>query len=69
MLSFHDAIPGGLSSLATKCLNEAAEECMKARQFDCDVSQEYCEPFKDKFWIQQEVQVSTLPHRQAPQKS
>ena len=50
-------IPG--NEMADRLANEAAEECMKARQFDCDVSQEYCEPFKDKFWIQQEVQVST----------
>ena len=45
--------------MADKLSHEAAEECTKARQSDRDVSQEYCEPFKDKFWIQQEVQVST----------
>ena len=44
---------------ADKLANAAAEECTKARQLDCDVSQKYCKPFKDKFWIQQEVQVST----------
>ena len=38
---------------------EAAEECTKARKVDRDVSQEYCEPFKNKFWIQPEIQVPT----------
>ena len=45
--------------MADKLANEAAEECTKARHFDRDVSQEYCEPFKDKFWIQHEIQVPT----------
>ena len=47
------------NEMADRLANEAAEECTKARHFDHDVSQEYCEPFKDKFWIQQEVQVPT----------
>ena len=45
--------------MAVKLANEAAEECTKARQFDRDVSQEYCEPFKETFWIQHEIQVPT----------
>ena len=47
------------NEMADKLAHETTEECAKARQFDNDVSQEHCEPFKDKFWIQQEVQVST----------
>ena len=47
------------NEMADKLANEAAEECTKARQFDRDVSQEYCEPFKEKFWIQHEIQVPT----------
>ena len=46
------------NEMADKLANEAAEECTKARQYR-DVSQEYCEPFKDKFWIQHEIQVPT----------
>ena len=37
------------NEMADKLANEAAEECTKARQFDRDVLQEYCELFKDKF--------------------
>ena len=47
------------NEMADKLANEAVEECTKARQFDRDVSQEYCEPFKEKFWIQHEIQVPT----------
>ena len=47
------------NEMADKLANEAAEACTKARQFDRDVSQEYCKPFKDKFWIQHEIQVPT----------
>lgn len=47
------------NEMADKLANEAAEECTKARQFDRDVSQEYCEPFKDRFWILHEIQVPT----------
>ena len=46
--------------MADKVANKAAEECTKARQFDRDVSQEYCEPFKDIFWIQLGMQVPTM---------
>ena len=49
----HTGIHG--HEMADKLGNEAAEECTKARQFDRDVLQEYCEPFKDKFWIQHEI--------------
>ena len=47
------------NEMADKLASEAAEECTKARHFDCDVSHEYCESFKDKFWIHLEVEVST----------
>ena len=47
------------NEMADKLANEAAEECTKARQFDRDVSQEFCETFKDKLWIQHEIQVPT----------
>ena len=59
------------NEMADELANEVAEKCTKARQFDRDVSPEHCEPFKDKFWIQQEVQVSIVDslHRQGSQKS
>ena len=47
------------NEMADKLANEAAEECTKASKFDHDVSQEYCEPFKDKLWIEKETQVHT----------
>ena len=50
------------NEMADKLANEAAEECTKARQFDRDVSQKYCEPFKDKFWLQHEIQVHNNRH-------
>lgn len=36
------------NEMADKLANEAAEECMKARQFDCDVSRNFCNPFSNK---------------------
>ena len=44
------------NEMADKLANEAAEECIKARQFDHDVSQESCNPFKHNLRVQQQAQ-------------
>ena len=56
------------NEMADRLANEAAlaEECTnsRARQFDRDVSLEYCEPFKEMVWIQHKMQVpTTTPQR------
>ena len=44
---------------ADRLANEAAEECGKSKRFDYDISQLYSEPFKDKFWLQRNIQIQT----------
>ena len=43
------------NEMADVLANEA-EVCMKARQFNCDVSQDFYNPFKHKLWMQQKGQ-------------
>jgi len=47
--------------MADQPANEAADEfeCCMSRQFDYDLSNDYTQPFKDKFWWQQTIQVHT----------
>ena len=39
--------------------DEAADECCMSRHFDYGLSNDYPQPFKDKFWFQQTIQVQT----------
>ena len=52
----HTGIHG--NEMADKLANEA-DECCMGRHFDFDVSNDYTQPFKDKFWLQQITQVQT----------
>ncbi len=45
--------------MADRLANEAAEECSKGRAFDYDISKDFIEPFKDKFWPQQKLKLQT----------
>ncbi len=49
--------------MADKLANEAADECCMSRhfrvKFDYDLSNDYTQPFKDKFWFQHTIQVET----------
>ena len=47
------------NEMADQLANEAADECCKSRHFDFDLSNDYTQPFKDKFWLQQITQVQT----------
>ncbi len=46
--------------MADKLTNEAADECSTSRHFDYDLSNDYTQPFKDKFWFQHTIQVQTV---------
>ncbi len=45
------------NEMADKLANETADECCMSRHFDFDLSNDYTQPFKDKFWLQQITQV------------
>ncbi len=47
------------NEMADKLANEAADECRMGKQFDYDLSDDYTQPFKDKYWMQQTTQVQT----------
>jgi len=47
------------NEMADKLANEAADECCMSRHFDYDLSNDYTQPFKDKFWFQHTIQVQT----------
>jgi len=43
----------------SKLANEAADECCMSRHFDYDLSNDYTQPFRDKYWLQQTIQVQS----------
>ena len=43
----------------SKLANEAADECCMSRHFDYDLSNDYTQPFRDRFWLQQIIHVQT----------
>ena len=45
--------------MADKLTNEAADECCMNRHFDYDLSNDYKQSFKDKFWLQHTIQIQT----------
>jgi len=47
------------NKMADKLANEAADECCMGRHFDDDLFNDYTQPFKDKYWLQQTIQVKT----------
>lgn len=53
----HPAIDGNV--WPDRRTNEAAEECLKARQFHNDALQNYSETFRNKCWLQHQAEIST----------
>ena len=53
----HIGIQG--NEMADKLANGAADLCCMSRQFDHDLSSDYTQPFKDKFWFQHTIQIQT----------
>jgi len=47
------------NEMADKLANEAPDQCCRSRQLDNDLSKDYTQPFTDKFWLQQIIQVQT----------
>ena len=47
------------NEMADRLANEAADECVRGRAFDQDVSKNFTEPFQHMFWLQQKKQVRT----------
>jgi len=56
-VKLHIGIHG--NKMAGTLANEAADECCMSRHFDYDLSNDFTQPFKDKFWLQQIIQVQT----------
>jgi len=47
------------NEMADKLANEAADECCMGRHFDYDLSNDYTQSLRDKYWLQQTIQVQT----------
>ncbi len=47
------------NEMADKLANEAADECCMGKHFDYDLSNDYTLPLRDKYWLQQTIQVQT----------
>ena len=45
--------------MADKLASAAADECRMGKQFEYDLSDDCTQPFTDKYWMQQTIQIQT----------
>jgi len=47
------------NEMADNLANEAADECCLGRHYGYDLSTDYTQPFRDKYWLQQTILLQT----------